>query len=676
MQRSKLLFAISLAVILSILAIAIPAIPAMAASISVNPAFGPPGRTVTITGGGYTPGTVTVTFQIGFAKTVTNILSATVASDGSFMATYTIPNQPGGAYNFSTDIFPTVVFPYNLTSDITLSTTIARVGDPVNVGGRGFQADDAIRVFFDGNVVVLPISDANGIFNGSFILPESAYGNHTIFAEDHVSASPNYTISIIPKLTVDSSTTVAGSTIKASGTGFTSFSTIAFTLDGIGIGEVANANNMGSFSEVAITVPVVAAGSHSLKASDNNGHSDTITLTTAQAMTISPASGPATTEIEITGGGFSANKTITVTFDSKPITTDPSIITTDAKGNFAARISVPETASGTYAIAVSDGTNASSAQFTLTASIKIEQTTGGVGSKVQFSGDGFIASSTIIVQYDGAGIGTAKADASGSFSGNFTVPPSMAGQHKITITDGVNTVSSNFTTTAAAQIVGPEGTPGAQASGYVGSDLTVKGNAFVPGATVTITYDSTQIKTVKADTDGSFTTSFKAPPSKSGIHMIIATDGTNKIELSFMMDSTPPLAPTLVSPIKGANASELPSFQWSPVTDPSGVTYTLQIASDAGFNSIVVQKTGLTTPSYQLTQQEQLNPTSGDKPYYWRVMTIDGASNESPWSTALTFTVGFQFPTWLFYFLIAVGAVIVFAAGFLLGRRSRRSAVY
>ncbi len=115
------------------------------------------------------------------------------------------------------------------------------------------------------------------------------------------------------------------------------------------------------------------------------------------------------------------------------------------------------------------------------------------------------------------------------------------------------------------------------------------------------------------------------------------------------MDSTPPPAPTLASPAKDANVPALANFQWSPVTDPSGVTYTLQIARDAGFNSIVVQKTGLTTPSYQLTEQEKLDSTGKDKPYYWRVKAIDGASNESPWSTALTFTVGFHLPNLAYY---------------------------
>ena len=250
---------------------------------------------------------------------------------------------------------------------------------------------------------------------------------------------------------------------------------------------------------------------------------------------------------------------------------------------------------GTYAIAASDSTNSSSAQFTLTAFAKVDQTTGAVGSSIPYSGDGFNANATITIQYDGVGVGTTKADANGSFSGTFAVPPGKAGDHQITITDGVNTLNTSFVTTAAAQIIGPDGIAGAQTSGYVGSDITIRGNAFVAGATATVTYDSTAVATVTVNSDGTFTTNFKAPASKGGLHNIVVSDGANKINLSFMMDSTPPLAPTLVAPIKNANASALANFQWSPVTDPNGVTYTLQIASDPGFNSIVVQKTGLTT---------------------------------------------------------------------------------
>lgn len=692
MKRSKMVLAISLAMVLSILAIAMPVAPVMAATgnLSVTPASGPPGTTVTISGGGFTAGnTYTVSFEVWNAssetKVPTGVASGQVGSDGTFVTYYTIPSQPDGTslpktaltYNFTATTTgaggndTSNSQPFSMVPALSFSTSAGKVGDQINVGGRGFEANSTVNLYFDNNMINLPTTDNSGTFSFAFQVPGGAQGTHTIHASDQITASPNYNFTINPKLTVNETSTTPGSTITASGSGFTANSTITFSLDGVTIGNVANTDNLGSFSNAQLTVPVIAGGSHILKATDGSGYSDSTTITTSQALNINPASGAANTEIKITGGGFLANKTINVTYNGNSITTNPSIITSDASGNFSATINSPETAAGTYNITVSDGTNTSTAQFTLTASAKIDQTTGAVGASVPFSGNGFNANTTVTIQYDGVGIATAKSDASGSFSGTFTIPPGTAGQHKITITDGVNTISSNFTTTAAAQIRGPEGS-GAQTSGYVGSDVTVTGSAFVPGATLTVTYDSTPVATSKVNGDGTFTTSFKVPVSKSGNHTVIASDGTNKISLSFMMDSTPPLAPALISPAKNANVQALANFQWSSVTDPSGVTYTLQVASDPGFNSIVVEKSGLTTNSYQLTQQEQLNSTGSNKPYYWRVKAIDLASNSSPWSTALTFTVGFQFPSWLLYFLIAVGAVVVFAAGFLFGKRSAR----
>jgi phosphodiesterase/alkaline phosphatase D-like protein len=118
----------------------------------------------------------------------------------------------------------------------------------------------------------------------------------------------------------------------------------------------------------------------------------------------------------------------------------------------------------------------------------------------------------------------------------------------------------------------------------------------------------------------------------------------------------------------------LATFQWSAVTDSSGVTYTLQIATDATFTKLVLEKKGLTSAEYTLTKDEKLSSVSKDTPYYWRVKAIDGASNESAWASAGSFYVGFFFTqTTLIYILIGIGAVILILLAFWLGtRRSSR----
>ena len=101
-------------------------------------------------------------------------------------------------------------------------------------------------------------------------------------------------------------------------------------------------------------------------------------------------------------------------------------------------------------------------------------------------------------------------------------------------------------------------------------------------------------------------------------------------------DELPPPAPSLISPPNGTNITDnTPTLNWSDVSDPSGVTYDLSIAKDAGFASIALQKTGLTASTYELTPAETLVIDS----YYWRARAVDGAGNVGSWSESWSFTV-------------------------------------
>ncbi len=124
----------------------------------------------------------------------------------------------------------------------------------------------------------------------------------------------------------------------------------------------------------------------------------------------------------------------------------------------------------------------------------------------------------------------------------------------------------------------------------------------------------------------------------------------------------------------GTKARAQAYLDWEIVTDPSGVTYSLQIATDADFSggSIVLEKAGLSQSEYTITREERLESVSKDSPYYWHVRAVDGASNEGPWSGKGTFYVGFQFRLSqpVIYALFGVGALVFGILGFLLGRRT------
>ena len=141
------------------------------------------------------------------------------------------------------------------------------------------------------------------------------------------------------------------------------------------------------------------------------------------------------------------------------------------------------------------------------------------------------------------------------------------------------------------------------------------------------------------------------------------------------MDSTPPPVPALSFPLASTKLAKIPTLSWTAVTDPNGVTYNLQISKDVSFNTLILQKTGLTTTSYTLNTQnpqEVLKSASKSAPYYWRVQAIDGASNASAWTTPQTFLVGLALGDYAGYIILGVIAIMLGALGFVLGRLTRR----
>jgi hypothetical protein len=205
-----------------------------------------------------------------------------------------------------------------------------------------------------------------------------------------------------------------------------------------------------------------------------------------------------------------------------------------------------------------------------------------------------------------------------------------------------------------------------QASGHVGMKLDITGSGFVPVSTLTISYGGTDIGGVIANTDpsGSFNLSINAPKSKAGAHAIKVSDGRgNESQATFTMENTSPRIPNPLLPKNNARTGLFggarPTLKWADAPDPSGVTYTLQMDTSDRFSNLVLEKAGLTTPSYTLDETEAL-PRGG---YYWRVKAVDGASNESAWSTSVFLKSGLM-PLGAFIGIVGVAAVFAGSTAF------------
>ena len=103
-----------------------------------------------------------------------------------------------------------------------------------------------------------------------------------------------------------------------------------------------------------------------------------------------------------------------------------------------------------------------------------------------------------------------------------------------------------------------------------------------------------------------------------------------------IIDNTPPEAPKLIHPENCRDILDnTPTFEWTTVTDPSGVMYEIWIDNDIDFSS----------PVYVALESENAHTLPDENAlelcvhYWWRVRAWDGAMNVGEWSEEWHFHV-------------------------------------
>jgi len=358
--------------------------------------------------------------------------------------------------------------------------------------------------------------------------------------------------------------------------------------------------------------------------------------------------------VEVWGDGFAAGKPVTIYLDDVKMTTSD----TDDLGSFPnAKFTFPPSASGKHTILVKDSEkNSIKATYTINPRVMLNPVSGCVGDTIQVSAAGFPAVSNVILSYDGVDLVTVPTDARGSVLTTLKIPPSGDALHKIKLTDGLNPVITSVTVVPAMTLN--------QSTGYVGQSVTMQGTGFRIGNALAATYDTVNLSGSTVGQDGSFTFTFSIPKSKAGPHNVNITDGINNRSASFTMESTPPPAPGLVAPSEGTRFTKDARFLWEGVTDPSGVTYTIEIADDTRFTQPVISQANLSQTYLDVPDASKTLPGKSDG-YYWRVHATDGASNVGGWSVIGSFYKGVtvesvmsDMPAWTKFALIGVGLIL------------------
>jgi hypothetical protein len=401
-------------------------------------------------------------------------------------------------------------------------------------------------------------------------------------------------------------------------------------------------------------------------------------FTIRPGLTVSPEKGPIGTNVTVQGRGFASNEhgIELVYYANDSYETLQRNIVANAQGSWETSLQIPTSTRGEHKIdaqgAESQLYEVKEAVFRVTAETSLDKSSGIAGDTITMTGGRFAAyeKAIKILFGDQAVVTGIKASSNGDWETSFKVPDMPTGTHTVTA-EGEQTrkedVGELTFDIQSYILLSP-------AEGHVGTDVTVTGHGFAAGEDLDITYDGSLVAAASPDDKGTFEVSFTVPASQHGEHKIAAGyAGENHANCIFTLESDPPNVPIPASP---ANRSRLglagkvtPTFEWSAVSDDSGVLYSLQIATSADFSapSVIVSVTGLTEASY--TPTEALSNGT----YYWILQAVDGAENESGWTAPRSFRVGLL-PLW--GFIAAIVAAVILLALAIRALVVRRSVFY
>ena len=394
-------------------------------------------------------------------------------------------------------------------------------------------------------------------------------------------------------------------------------------------------------------------------------------LTVAGIDKVSHTKGPVGTEVRIEGSGYEGGEGIDVFFDGRDVDITSGDTSTDTGGEFDFTIEIPDGIAGEHTIVVEEDSGLRGVtKFTIEPEITVTPSSASDWDTVTVKGTGFGYMLRVNIYFDGVEQILASTITSeyGSYTTMLNISFKRPGRYSVKAIDEYNNEARADLTISAGVMVSPT-------TGNVGSQVTISGTGFTVNADVTITYAADEAAATHAIVDrlGRFTITFAVPASKYGSHIITATDGTRTADTTFTMESDKPAAPLLVAPETGMEVESGAIFDWNDVDDPSGVTYDLEIATSQKFTpgSVVLHRTALKESGYTLAEEVPLKSTKQEKPYYWRVRAIDGASNEGQWTEPRPFYVAstFELTGWVLYTLIGLAGLFILFIGSLLVRR-------
>ena len=579
---------------------------------------------------------------------------------------------------------------------VTLTPASGAPGTEVTITGTVFDSykGDTIHIFFDdeeidGSPMEVP---QTGEFTVPFTIPsDTSPGRHWVRVKSEAGSTSflaeNFFIIEDAFISLNTIDGPVGTQVTIDGRGFYAGRTVElvyYNIVGDPIASVA-ASAEGKFSYNYI-IPASAGGIHRITATNAEGNYAEAEFEVVPELSLNLASAGPSELLTARGTGFGYRADVDITISAITVATAK----TGDYGYFEIMFNVPDIPPATYDVKARDDVgNIDIAKFTVTAGVNLSENTEAIGGQIIIKGTGFNPNDTVDINYDDEVVATASTDNNGSFSVTFEVPPSLGGNHTITVTDGTTTKQLMFAVETEAPdvpaLVQPVNDTNTKASTHldwydvtdpsmpVVYDLQIAGDeAFL---VLAISREGLTESDYYLESDEILSTT--AEPSTYYWRVRAVDSAGNKSQWSeaWTFHVNPPPTPLLLIPLSDSKLDMPVQFNWQAVSSLSmPVTYTLQIADGLEFKNVILERIYLDSSDFTLNKED--GPEfERDTAYYWRVKATDYDNNESAWSETGSFYISpsFHFPGWATYTLIGIAVIVAIFIAFRVGRRTAYS---
>ena len=552
------------------------------------------------------------------------------------------------------------------------------------------EPGSTVSVFLDAATTAIGTTPCSSSGNWSLAQPEPALGNgpHTVRAkatdsightgaEASISFTVNSTPPAPPNVDVPANGYVSPTALPSySGTKVTG-TTVTVFVDGVPVGSTPSADSASTSWSLVQPLPALAEGSHSFWARATNSlgtpSSNSIpisftvdTLPPEQTTILAPANNSRTNVTRpIYSGTAEPGSTVSVFLDAA--TTAIGTTPCSSSGNWSLAQPEPALGNGPHTVrakatdSIGHTGAEASISFTVDASPPtppsvIAPANGYVSPTALPSYSGTkVAGTTVTVFVDGVPVGSTPSADSASTSWSLQQPlPALAeGSHSLwaRATNSLGTPSVNSIPTAFTVDTLPPGLPSFSAptnNSTINLNRPIYSGTAEPSSIVSVSLDgsSSPIGTTLCSSSGSWSLAHPLALTAliEGSHSLSAkaTDAAGNtagstVSISFTVDTSPPASPNVDVPANGyVSSTALPSYSGTKV---AGTTVTVFV------DGVPVGSTPSADSASTSWSLQQPQPALAEGSHSLLARATDAASNLSPSSPLVTFTVDSKAPT-------------------------------